>query len=318
MMAAQSLKPVLIIAGSTGSGKSALALNAAEEFGGTVINADSMQIYRELRVLTARPSPQDEARVAHCLFGVLPASERCSVGRWLAMATAEIQATWERKSLPIVVGGTGLYVKALMEGLAPVPDIPEQVRAEARARMERLGGAAFREELSELDPAAAHLAARDRQRLVRAYEVVKATGRPLTAWQSEPAAANGLGARFTTLVLLPPRDALYAALDARFEAMMAAGAVDEVRRLLALDLDPALPAMKAVGVRELASYVRGERALEQAIADAKRATRNYAKRQGTWLRHQVTGAICLDRQYSESLKRNIFAIIRRMLLTREK
>ena len=234
------------------------------------------------------------------------------------MATAEIQATWERESLPIVVGGTGLYIKALTEGLAPVPDIPEHVRAEARARMEELGPTAFREELFKLDPAAARLSSADRQRLIRAYEVVQATGRPLTEWQSEPANANGLEARFTTLVLVPPRDALYAALDARFDGMMAAGALDEVRRLLTLDLDPALPAMKAVGVRELASHLRGACTLEQAIAAAKQATRNYAKRQGTWLRHQMTGAIRLDRQYSESLNGNFFSIIRQMLLTRAK
>lgn len=307
--------PLLIVAGPTASGKSALAVDAAAAFDGVVVNADSLQVYRELRILTARPSVADEARAPHRLFGVLPAAERCSAGRWLEMAVAEIEAAWAAGRLPIVAGGTGLYLGALTGGLAPVPDIPEDVRAEARARHGRLGGEGFRAELAKLDAqSASALPAGDTQRLIRAWEVVRATGRTLPEWQRE-STKPGLHARTATLVLTPPRDALYAAIDARFEAMVAAGAVDEVRALLDLGLDPGLPAMKAVGVRELAAHLRGEATLEAAIGAASRASRNYAKRQMTWLRHRMVPSLTRDAQYSESLRSEIFSFIRQFLLT---
>ena len=309
-------QPVLIVAGPTGSGKSALAIDAAVEFRGTVINADSMQVYRELRLLTARPSAEDESRAPHRLFGVLPAAEACSAGRWLAMAAEQIAAARTQGRLPIVVGGTGLYLKALTDGLAPVPEIPEAVRGEARALHRRLGGEAFKAELARLDPAAAtRLPAGDGQRLIRAYEVVAATGRTLADWQRREPTAPAVDARFATIVLSPPRESLYAAVDARFDAMMAAGALDEVRALVALDLDPALPAMKAVGVKELAAYLRGETGLEEACAAARQATRNFAKRQRTWLRHQLGSVERADEQYSERMLPEMFSFIRRFLLT---
>jgi tRNA dimethylallyltransferase len=308
--------PVLIVAGPTGSGKSALAIDAAVEFRGTVINADSMQVYRELRLLTARPTPEDEARVPHRLFGVLPAAEVCSAGRWLAMAADVIVAARTQGRLPIVVGGTGLYLKALTNGLAPVPEVAEAVRGAARALHRRLGGDAFRDALARLDPvAAARLPAGDSQRLVRAYEVAAATGRTLADWQRQAPAIPAVDARFATIVLSPPREDLYAAVDARFDAMIAAGALDEVRALVALGLDPALPAMKAVGVKELAAHLRGEIDLERACAAAKKATRNFAKRQRTWLRHQLDPDEQAFEQYSERIYPKMLSFIRQFLLT---
>ena len=280
---------VVIVTGPTAGGKSGLALELAERLGGWIINADSMQVYRDLRVLTARPDRADEARVPHRLFGVLGAEERCSVGRWLDMAVAEITTARAAGRLPILVGGTGMYLKALTEGLAPVPEVPATVTAEATALYDRLGGGAFAEVLAEHDPGAADaLPPGDRQRLIRAYAVVQATERTLADWQNDAPTGSALDARFTTVLVLPPRDALYAACDARFTAMLDAGAMDEVRALLARELDPSLPAMRAVGVRELGAVIRGEMPLDQAADKARQATRNYAKRQLTWFRHQLT------------------------------
>jgi tRNA dimethylallyltransferase len=304
-------KRIVLVGGPTASGKSGLALAAAEEFGATVINADSMQVYRDLRILTARPGPAEEARAPHRLYGVLDGGELCSAARWREMALAEIGAA----SVPIVVGGTGLYLRALIRGLALVPDIPADVRAASRALHKEIGGEAFRERLAALDPeAAARLHAGDTQRLVRAYEVVVATGEPLGAWQRRQGAAEPPG-EILPLVLLPPRAPLYEACDRRFEAMIEAGAVEEVRRLLDRRLDPALPVMKALGVPELARHLRGETARPEAVRLAQASTRQYAKRQITWFRHQMPGALRLDAQYSESLRQKIFPIIRAFLLT---
>ena len=308
--------PVVMIAGPTASGKSRLAVDIAAAFDGCVINADSMQVYRELRVLTARPSPADEARVSHRLYGVLPASERCSAGRWAAMAAREIDAAREVGRLPVVVGGTGLYLKVLTEGLAPIPDVPVEVHAAATALHAELGGDAFRNALAALDPeSAARLPAGDRQRLVRAYAVVTATGRPLSDWQRAPSQPPIAGVRVAILVLDPAREVLNGAIGARFDAMLAAGAVAEVQALLDLNLDPTLPVMKAVGVRELAGYLHGALSLEQARAAAKAATCRFAKRQRTWIRHQITPHLGIHEQYSERMRPKIFTFIRQFLLT---
>ena len=309
-------EPIVIIAGPTASGKSALALDAAEEFTGTVINADSMQVYRELRVLTARPTDGDEARVPHRLFGALSVTEACSAGRWLRMAQAEIEAARAAGRLPILVGGTGLYLKALTDGLAPVPGVPPGIRSEAHRLHARLGGEAFRAELAKVDAEAARrLEAGDSQRLIRAFEVVLATGRPLADWQRQGAGGPATDARFATIVLAPPRDALYAAIDARLDTMIEEGALDEVAALDRLGLDAGLPAAKAVGVPELRRHLRGEITLDEALDSTKRASRNFAKRQLTWLRHQMPGAHVVPAQYSESLRPEIFSFICRFLLT---
>lgn len=312
-------RPVVVIAGPTASGKSPLALAVAEAFGGTVINADSMQVYRELSVLTARPGPEACAGAPHRLYGVLAAAQRCSVALWRELALAEIAAARADGRLPVVVGGTGLYLDALMRGLAPVPEIPAAVRADARALHQRLGGTAFRQALRRRDPvSAARLEAGDSQRLVRAWEVVTATGRGLPEWQAEAHAAAGPHPEhdFLCLVLAPPRQALYAACDARFESMLAHGAIDEVAALAALDLDPTLPVMKAVGVPELLEHIRGHIPLPQATRRGQQATRRYAKRQTTWFRNRLAEAEIFNAQYSKSLHPNIFAIIRQFLLTR--
>jgi len=312
---ADTSQPILLVGGPTASGKSALALRLAEEFCGTLINADSMQIYRDLRILTARPSEAEETRVPHRLFGVLDAADGCSAARWSALAEAEITAAHGAGRLPILVGGTGLYFRALLDGLADIPPVPPTTRDEVKRLHRQLGGAGFRAALAARDPeGAARLPAGDTQRLLRAYEVVAATGRPLGAWQQGTAATPRYPRRYV-LVLLPPREALYAACDARFEAMLTAGALDEVSALLARGLDPALPAMKAVGVPELARHLAGELSLDEAIAAAQQATRRYAKRQYTWFRHQLPEARQIDAQFSERLWPEIFSFIRDFLLT---
>lgn len=308
--------PILIVAGPTASGKSALALAIAQAFGGTVINADSMQVYRDLRVLTARPGPDAEARAPHRLYGVIDAAEACSAGHWRTLALAEIEAARDAGRLPVLVGGTGLYLHALVHGLAAVPPIPAVVRAEARALHAELGGAAFHARLAARDPeAAARLQPGDSQRLVRAYEVVLATGRTLGDWQRAPS-PGGVG-DIAAVLLLPPRASLYAACDARFAAMLEGGAVEEVRALLARGLAAELPAMKAVGVREIAGMLRGRATRDETVAAAQQATRRYAKRQITWVRHRMAGLRLhgVDAQYSESLLPEIFAFIRQSLLT---
>ncbi|ACI99371.1 tRNA (adenosine(37)-N6)-dimethylallyltransferase MiaA [Rhodospirillum centenum] len=288
-------RPVLLIGGPTAGGKSALALDLAGRLSGTVVNADSMQLYDGLRVLTARPSVAEEARVPHRLYGIVPPSERMSAARWRDLALAEIAAAHDAGRVPVVVGGTGLYLRALAEGLADIPPVPEPVRAEAQALHRALGTPALHARLAAEDPdGAARLHPGDTTRVLRAWEVLRATGRPLGYWQTAGRAAPPPGLRFLTLVCEPPRDRLYAACDARFLRMLEAGALEEVRRLAALGLDPGLPAMKALGVPELLAHLRGDLPLEAATATAQQATRNYAKRQLTWFRHQIAAARRFD------------------------
>jgi tRNA dimethylallyltransferase len=307
---------VVIIAGPTASGKSALALDVARQFSGLIINADSMQVYRELDVLSARPSADDLARTAHRLYGVLNAADPCSVGRWLDLAVAEIRAAWSDHKLPLVVGGTGLYLKALLEGLAPIPPVAPQVRKQATDLHQELGAEAFREQLAELDSqAAARLPAGDTQRLIRAYEVALATGRPLSDWQKDHPANPPLDAAIAVIVLSPDREILYDGVNARFDRMLQNGALEEARALAKLALDVNLPAMKAVGVPELLRHLAGQCDLQSATEDAKRATRQFAKRQMTWLRNQLAADLSISAQYSESLRPKIFSFISKFMLT---
>jgi tRNA dimethylallyltransferase len=301
--------PVVVIGGPTASGKSALAIAVAEALRGTVINADAMQVYRELRVLTARPGPDDTALVPHRLYGVLSARQRCSVARWRSMALAAIAAAQRQGRLPVVVGGTGLYLKALIEGLAPVPAIDDEVRIAARARHAELGAAAFHAELAQIDPVMAdRLKPGDTQRVLRAWEVAKATGRSLSLFQKLRPARTPF--RFISVVLMPPRADLYAACDERCVRMLGQGALGEVRDLLGLGLPADLPALKALGVKELGAYLSGSISRDKALEDFQQATRNYAKRQVTWFRHQLPAARRFDAQFSESLTNEILSFIR--------
>jgi tRNA dimethylallyltransferase len=323
----------ILIAGPTASGKSALALEMARQYNGVIINADAMQIYAGLPILTAQPSAKDQAIAPHELYGVLDPVEKSSVARWLGMTQDRILQAQTAGQTPIIVGGTGLYFKALLGGLADIPDIPSHVRDEAQKLYDGIGEEKFRAELARLDPdSAAKLARNDRQRLVRAFEVVKHTGKTIAHWQNKgiqvqeercdsPPLVGGVrggvqqktklisggspplpkplptrGRGFTphspqnhfyeSHLLLPERETLYASCNHRFESMIQQGAIDEVREFLKHDLNPELPAMKTIGVREIGSYLRGEMSLEDAIAKAQQLTRNYAKRQMTWFRNQ--------------------------------
>ena len=278
----------ILIAGPTASGKSAVALALAERLGGTVINADSMQLYHELHILTARPSEAEERLAPHRLYGTVPASEAFSVGRWLEAAQAAITEARGEGRVPILVGGTGLYFKALLEGLTPVPDIPVELRVYWREQSERLGAEALHRELVARDPGmAGKLRPSDPQRIVRALEVIDATGVSLSEWQGAPAAPVLDAETVMRLVIAQEREPLYAGIDARFERMIEAGALEEVEALLRLGLDDSLPAMRAHGVREFRAYLAGTCSLEEAKIKSKTETRRYAKRQMTWARRYM-------------------------------
>ena len=277
---------VVFIAGPTASGKSAAALAAAEAVGGEIVNADAMQVYRDLRILTARPSEAEEAKAPHHLYGVLDGRERCSAGRWARMAARVIEDVRRRGRPAIIVGGTGLYFRALEEGLSPIPDVPAAIRARAKARHGEIGAEAFREEVVARDPPMARLAVADTQRLLRAWEVHEATGRALSDYQSQSGTPL-IEERPRKIVIEPDRDVLYGRCDERAAAMLEAGAVAEVEGLLARGLDPDLPVMKALGVSETADFLRGRSTRDEALAALQQTTRRFAKRQLTWFRNQA-------------------------------
>ena len=281
-------KGALLIAGPTASGKSALAMRLARQRDGVVINTDSMQVYRDLRVLTARPTPDEEAALPHRLYGTVDAAVNFSAGAWLADAAKVLAEVCAQGKLPIFVGGSGLYFKALTRGLSDVPAIATVVRDDVRARLERDGVEALHAQLALRDAeSAARLRRNDRTRIARELEVVEATGRSLTDWHRDALPPLLPAGAFRAMFLSPDRDELYARIDARFDVMLQAGALDEVAALAARRLDPLLPAMKAHGVPALIRHLAGELSLEEAAVIGRADTRHYAKRQFTWFRHQL-------------------------------
>lgn len=308
-MTARDDKPILI-AGPTASGKSALALAIAERYDGVVINADSMQVYANLPILTAQPSADEKARVPHRLYGHVLPSEPYSVARWIADCEREIAAAREQGKRPVIVGGTGLYFKALLEGLSPVPEIPADIRDHWRANAATWPIEQLHAALAVRDPVmATRLMPTDCQRITRALEVIEATGRSLADWQREPGRPVLDASATVRLVVTRPRDEIVARCDARFDQMVATGALDEVRRLLALSVPRDLPVFGALGVRPLVAFLEREMALDLAIEQGKQQTRQYVKRQETWLRRYMMSWISIAKQQMESYIGDVFAII---------
>ena len=292
----------VLIAGPTASGKSAAALALATRLNGVVINADSMQVYAQAPVLTAQPDAAAQARAPHLLYGHIPARELYSVGRYAEDAKAALAQARAIKRLPIFVGGTGMYFMALEQGLATIPPIPADVRAAARALLDEIGAPALHARLAERDPeTASGLRPTDPQRTLRAWEVLQATGRPLVTWQRDPAEPILKDMKLARILLDPPRDALRAAIAARFETMIDAGGLDEARALEGLD--PALPAAKLLGLRPLQALAAGQLERKLAIAEAVIATHQFAKRQRTWFRGRMAHYVRFD-----PLERNIIAV----------
>lgn len=314
-MAGTDLPKFPVIIGPTASGKSALAMALARRFDGVVINMDSMQVYSDLRILSARPSTEDEQSVPHRLYGMLDASVVCSTAMWLKLATDEIDKTLAAGKLPIVCGGTGLYLKALAEGLAQVPAIPDLVRDEVRHRMAIEGSETMHAVLSQSDPImAGKLFPGDSQRIARALEVVLATGKSLAEWQR--AAPPVPPYQPVIITVVPQRDILYEGINERFDAMVEQGALDEVEALAARRLPPTVPAMKALGVPELIACLQGDLTKEAAVSQAATKSRRYAKRQMTWCRRQIISDFILNEKYSERIGLKIFSFIENACLTR--
>jgi tRNA dimethylallyltransferase len=290
-------------------------MHLARNFDGTLINADSMQVYRDLHILTARPSARDEAELPHQLFGCIDAGRRCSAGLWHEMAVEAAQEAVNHGRIPVLVGGTGLYLDAFARGISPIPETPPDVRHAMAARMAQSGPASLHEELNSRDPEIAErLAPGDSQRIQRALEVVEATGTPLSVWQRQPR-QGGWPGPVMWLCLEPPRDALYRLCEERFDQMMAHGALEEAAQLASRGLDRSHPAMRALGVPHLLAHLAGELDLESAVEKAKTGTRRYAKRQSTWFRHQVPDALRLPCFGFENEALEAVSAVREFLLT---
>ncbi len=301
---------VFVVCGPTASGKSALALALAQRINGGIVNADSMQVYRGLEILSAQPTASERAIIPHLLYGILDPADVCSAGRWRELALKAIAEVRGAGRVPVLCGGSGLYLRALVQGIAPVPTIPADVRAAVRARHAALGNAAFHAELAARDPeTAAGVRASDPLRMMRAMEVLEATGLPLARWRALPGEGPPAGMAFRTVLLHPTRADLYAAIEARFRRMVTAGALAEAAALVARGVDPGSPAMKALGVAELARAAAGDIGLEYAVTRAVTLSRNYAKRQVTWFRRQLIANFSYQEKFSESLCEKILSEI---------
>ena len=305
-----SVAPYIMIAGPTASGKSQLAIDLARRFAGAIINADSMQLYNDLKILTARPQTQDMQGIPHHLFGVYDAEHRASVAEWLSLAATAIANVRSAGQLPIIVGGTGMYLQAGLRGIAPVPNVPTNVHQHCINLYKKLGGTKFREVLAGYDAdIAARLIDGDSQRLIRAMGVAMATDRPLSWWHQQPHEGALLGS-VISIVVMPPRPTLYDRINQRFDHMLMHGGIDEVSGLMARKLDAGLPLMKALGVAPIAAFLKGEITRDHAAFIAKRDSRRYAKRQMTWIRNNFNAQITVEKKYSESLYKKIFSLIR--------
>ena len=303
-------QPLIIIAGPTAGGKSALAMKFAERLNIEIVNADSMQIYKDLPILTAMPSAMEQHQVPHHGYGILDGAERCSMGRWLALTKDFVASIRARGNIPVLVGGTGLYIKSALEGIAPIPDIAPEYRQEATSLWQKLGGQAFRQLLEKYDALlAARLEDGDKQRLIRGMEVVLATGMPLSTWQEKPKKGKILGTHIK-IAIMPPRTKLYDVINNRYSRMLAEGGIEEARRFAERNLPSDLPLMKAVGLPPLLRYFTGEIDRDKAIELACRDSRRYAKRQLTWFKHQFQGNLykdsLLDEKYLECFLLKIF------------
>lgn len=319
-MASTDQRPVIVVIGPTASGKTALAIELARRLAGTVVNFDSMQVYAELRILTARPTPEEEAIVPHRLFGMLPAAVACSAALYRETALPALDEIEGQGRLPVLAGGTGLYLRSLVDGISAVPDVPDEIRQTVRGRLATEGSGALHALLVARDPVmAARLEPGDGQRLARAVEVLEATGRSLADWQAAPPDGPPFGRRAFVIRLDPPRPQLYGRIDARVTRMVADHVLDEVREVLGLGLDPLLPAMKAHGLREFGDHLAGRATLDDAIARTRLATRHYAKRQGTWGRNQLAPDVTLtefiEAQHLERIADQLFPKIDDFLLT---
>jgi tRNA dimethylallyltransferase len=308
---------VLVIAGPTTSGKSDLAVAIAEQFGGVVINGDSMQLYDGLNIISAAPDKLLRKKVPHKLFGVRDPASPCSAGQWVELVQKEILNAQSSNLLPIIVGGTGMYLKALISGLVKLPPISEKIRRTLRNRLKVEGPAALHAELSQIDPVSANkLAVSDGQRVLRGLEVYLMTGKTLGQWQMDKTGQNTTeGFTFKSLLISPPRKLLYQNCNSRFEKMIKCGVIEEVRALSKKNLSPNLPAMKALGVPEIILYLSGNLTLEETISRAQIATRRYVKRQETWFKHQFIADFVLKTEYNFNLNPKIFPFISKFLLT---
>lgn len=305
-----SVLPYIMIAGPTASGKSQLAIDLARRFGGAVINADSMQLYADLTIVTARPELQEMQGIPHHLFGIFDAACKASVFEWLDLAGTAIANVRSAGQIPIIVGGTGLYLQAGLRGIAPVPDVPADVHQHCIDLYMELGGATFRDALAGYDAdIAARLVDGDSQRLIRSMGVAIATGRPLSWWQQQPHKGALLGSA-VTIAMTPPRLELYDRINKRFDHMLMHGGIDEVAQLVARQLDPGLPLMKALGVAPIAAFLKGDITKDDAAFIAKRDSRRYAKRQMTWIRNNFNAQIIVEKKYCKSLYEKIFSLIR--------